>query len=62
MKGSNKLSFNQSTMVEAMQKYLDGIMKVSPTVTKVEYMTGSQYSSGGVTGNFEISVDGTTDE
>jgi len=36
MTGNNELHLNQATVVEAMQLYLDSIMKISPEVTGIK--------------------------
>ena len=44
MKGTNELSLNQATMIEAVQLWLDSLLSAKgPTVTKVE-RDGSSYN------------------
>ena len=53
MKGSVTLKFNQATMIEALQTYLDAQFKERHVVTAVKAVSGSAYSDAGC---FEIEV------
>jgi hypothetical protein len=53
MIGNNELLFNQATMVEALQMYLNASMVNSPTVVSV-----SKHSSNGGVEEFSIKVEG----
>ena len=53
MKGTTTLTFNQTTMVEALQMYLDAQLSSNHKVASVKATTGAGYANDG---SFEIII------